>query len=203
MKKKPSPWIIAIAALMSNLGVTFGLLLMNSASFVPFVPEEESDEIQIEEIIGTPQYFDFFTQNIDQLVKDLEAEKEKLSSREASIAEMEARIRAEKEEMLRMRKEIEQFRNEFTNQIVEIKDEEMKNLKTLSTTYAAISPEAAVAIFNEMDDDFVVKLLSLMPTDAVGPIFQLMANSKDNSGPLSERAARFSEMLRLTVKEGK
>ena len=57
--------------------------------------------------------------------------------------------------------------------------------------------EGRVAILREMDDTTVVKLLSLMKSDAVGPIFEEMTKTSSPEGTLARRAAVLSEKLRL------
>ena len=77
------------------------------------------------------------------------------------------------------------------------KADEAKNLKSLAQTYTNLTPKAAVAIIKEMDDITVVKILSLMKADIVGPIFEEMAKSNDATNQLARRAAVLSEKLRL------
>ena len=81
--------------------------------------------------------------------------------------------------------------------MIEIQADESKNLRSLSQTYANLSPKAAVAIIREMDDVTVVKILYLMKPDIVAPIFEEMSKTSDKDGLLSRRAAVISEKLRL------
>jgi hypothetical protein len=48
-----------------------------------------------------------------------------------------------------------------------------------------------------MDDTTVVKILSLMKSDVVGPIFEEMAGTNGPEGTLAKRAAALSDKLRL------
>jgi len=48
-----------------------------------------------------------------------------------------------------------------------------------------------------MDDTTVVKILSLMKPDVVGPIFEEMANTANGDGTLAQHAAVLSDKLRL------
>ena len=81
--------------------------------------------------------------------------------------------------------------------VIEITADESKNLKSLAATYASLSPPAAVAILREMDDTTVVKILSLMKSDVVAPIFEQMAVTPGPDGTLAKRAGALSEKLRL------
>jgi flagellar motility protein MotE (MotC chaperone) len=85
---------------------------------------------------------------------------------------------------------------EITDKVVEIQADEAKNLRMLAQTYTNLTPHAAVAIIRELDDTTVVKILSLMKPDVVGPIFEDMAQSASGASD-AHRAAVLSEKLRL------
>jgi len=193
--RQPNFWIIGSLALLINLAVTFGLIVSKAHEFVK-TPEEIVEEVIT---IGSPQHFDFLTQSIDDLVANLQEERAKVEERERLMEDLEERLNSEREELIRLRSEIETYRDELASKVFELEASEEKNLKSLATTYANISPEAAVAIFAEMDDVFVVKIMSYMPVDAVAPIFQSMSRIQGEDGPMSERVARFSEMMRLKI----
>lgn len=89
------------------------------------------------------------------------------------------------------------MRRDIASRVIEINADEAKNLRMLSQTYTSLSPRAVVAIFKEMDDITVVKILSLMKPDVVGPIFEEMSRTAGTDGPLARRAAILSEKLRL------
>ena len=80
------------------------------------------------------------------------------------------RIAAEAKELDVLRQQIEALRGEIAERITEVQTQELKNLKTLSTTYSKVSAPAAVAIFNEMDVPSVTKILSLMKVDLTSAI---------------------------------
>lgn len=196
--KRTNFWIISIAAMLIHLSVSFGLILSRVGEFV-VSPEKIIEEI----VIGSPEHFDFVSQGIDELVEDLRLERQKVAERERQLIELEERINEEKAELKRLSGHIETYRNEISRKIFLLEEAEKKNLKSLATTYANISPEAAVTIFSEMDDVFVVKIMSYMPDDAVASIFQTMSRIQGEDGPLSERVARFSEMIRLKIDDNK
>ena len=81
--------------------------------------------------------------------------------------------------------------------VVAIGADEAKNLHSLAQTYSTLTPHAAVAIIKEMDDTTVVKILSLMKPDVVGPIFEDMAKPNGGDDTLARRAAALSEKIRL------
>ena len=61
------------------------------------------------------------------------------------------------------------------------------------------TPAAAVAIFREMDENMVVKILAVMKVDRTGPILGEMSKGQDKPGEegMVKRAARISDKLRL------
>src|SRR5204863_1646263 len=89
------------------------------------------------------------------------------------------------------------LRKQIADRVIEISTDEAKNIRTLSQTYANLSPRAAVAIIRELDDTTAVKILSLMKPDVVGPIFEEMSKTAAADGLLARRAALLSEKLRL------
>ena len=80
---------------------------------------------------------------------------------------------------------------------IAINTDEAKNLRSLAQTYSTLTPHAAVAIIREMDDTTVVKILSLMKPDVVGPIFEEMAGASGGDTSLAQHAAVLSDKLRL------
>ena len=88
---------------------------------------------------------------------------------------------------------------EIDQQVVEIQERELKNLKTLAQTYSAMNPSAVVAIFRELDENMAVKVLSFMKADRVGPILGEMSKAVDAASgeTMAKRAARITDKLRL------
>lgn len=141
------------------------------------------------------QGWDFWTIEIDNLASELKEEKARLRKQSDLLDQRAARLAADQDELARLRGSIEQMRREIGERVLEIKADETKNLRALSQTYGNLTPRAAVAIFREMDDLTVVKILSLMKPDVVAPIFEEMSAGAD--GALAKRAATLSEKLRL------
>ena len=142
--------------------------------------------------------WDFWTIEIENLSNELKEEKARLHKQAELLEQREARLTAERKEITAMRGEIEGLRKEIAEKVISIRDDEAKNLRALSQTYANLTTRAAVAIIREMDDVTAVKILFLMKPDVVGPIFEEMSKTSGTDGtPLSRRAAILSEKLRL------
>ena len=103
----------------------------------------------------------------------------------------------EKQELAHARADIAAMRTEIDDRVIAIRADEAKNLRTLAQTYTSLSPAGAVAILREMNDTTVVKILSDMKPDVVGPIFEEMSHTASGDGSLARRAAVLSEKLRL------
>jgi flagellar motility protein MotE (MotC chaperone) len=150
---------------------------------------------------GTPEHFNFFTREIDQLSNDLRDQLGKIDARELELQRLEERLTSERAELERLRKDMQVVRDQLSKVIIEVKESESKNIKELSGIYADMPPEEVVNIFGELEDDFVVKILTQMPRDAIGPIFEAMATSPENTEVMRQRVARLTEMMRMMVEE--
>jgi flagellar motility protein MotE (MotC chaperone) len=143
------------------------------------------------------QGWDFWTIEIDNLTSELKGEKARLRQESDRLDQRAARIEAEKQELEKLRSEIGAMRQEIDRRVIAINVDEAKNLHSLAQTYSTLTPHAAVAIIKEMDDTTVVKILSLMKPDVVGPIFEEMAGAGGADASLAQHAAVLSDKLRL------
>lgn len=193
MKALQQPIVVASLALC--LGLAGGLYFYRRAA----------DKIVAAIVEGRPgvkglqpeKGWDFWTIEVDNLTAELKGEKDKIRAEYVQLEQRTAQLAAERQELEKLRGVLEKLREDINGRVVEISADEMKNLRTLSQTYSAITPKAAVAIMREMDDATVVKILSLMKPDVVSPIFDEMSRTADASGSLAKRAANLSERLRL------
>ena len=140
--------------------------------------------------------WDFWTVEIDNLSRELKDEKARVQKEEEGLELRSARLAAERQELEKLRQELSTMRDEITAKVIEIQADEAKNLRMLAQTYSGLTPHAAVSIIHELDDSTAVKILSLMKPDAIGPIFEDMAQG-DASGANAHRAAVLSEKIRL------
>ena len=143
------------------------------------------------------QGWDFWTVEIDNLASELRDEKNRQHKQAELLDARAARLDAEQKELEKIRSSVEGMEKEIGERVIEIRTDEAKNLRSLSQTYANLTPKAAVAIIKEMDDNTVVKILSLMKPDVIAPIFEEMSKTPDKDGLLARRAAILSEKIRL------
>lgn len=146
------------------------------------------------------QGWDFWTIEMENLANELKEEKKRLQQESDQLDQRAGRIAADRQELDRIRLDLEGMRKQIDQKVVVIRIDEVKNLKTLASTYSTLSPKGAVAILKEMDDATVVKILSLMKIDVVGPIFEEMARTPTGAldgSTLAKRAAALTDKIRL------
>jgi flagellar motility protein MotE (MotC chaperone) len=144
----------------------------------------------------TKKGWDFWTIEIENLSNELKEERVRLRKQADSLDQRAARLAAEEKEFAKLRADMDALRQQIAERVIEISADETKNIRTLAQTYTNLTPRAAVAIIRELDDTTVVKILSVMKPDVVGPIFEEMSKQTGDN-PLARRAATLSEKLRL------
>jgi len=140
----------------------------------------------------------FLNPEMDQLLKELNTERDNLRTRAQQLEEWQVRLDAERQEMLLFTQKVFQLQAEMDRSVTRIREDEVVNLKKLAKMYAAMSPEGAAKILKEMDDDRVVKILVIMKESESAPLLETLA--KENSVQ-AKRAAGISESIRLTQAE--
>lgn len=188
MKFLRSFWGLAILALIVNLGTTAALLYNQRGVFTYVAPPKAK---------LTNRLWNFEPQQVNDLIEELKNNKLKADEREKNLEKLEAQMAIERLELDKVRADIQAIRDDISKNIVDIQEAEVKNLKTLAMTYSNLTPAAAVAIFREMSDPAVVKILACMKSDKVGPILQEMAQTLDKDQSMAKRAALISDKLRL------
>ncbi len=192
------PWFAAVLIVLLQPAVSVFLVLQSAPEIVKSVAAQagESAAETMRPREARPPW-DMWTPELEKLAKELREQREKLREREQAVVQRETRLESEAAELARTRREIESQRAEISKLLTAVGVDEMKNLKSLAQTYSNLTPKAAVAIFAEMDDTTVVKILSLMKADTVGPIFEEMSKDKSEKNNQALRAATLSERLRL------
>ena len=193
MKMLRSGWVLGMLGGALSIGTTTALLL-------PELDAIKSGKVELPEKTGVPpRLWSFKTDAMDDMIKELGAEREKLAAEQKSVMTMQSQVTAESAELEKKRAEFQGMRDEIDQRVVEIEAQELKNLKTLAQTYSAMNPSAAVAILRELDENTAVKILATMKVDRVGPILGEMAKTQDRAGEetMVRRAARITDKLRL------
>ncbi len=196
MKALTSPIVYILLSVLLGAGLVLALLNKEATTLVTQMAAQHVHEIEAKR---PEKPWDFWTPEVENLAKELKEEKEKLAQREADVAAREKRVAAEVLELDVIRKQVESLRGEIASRIVEVQSQEMKNLKTLANTYSKLTPPAAVAIFKELDDLMVAKLLSLMKPEVTTAILQEFSSTPGPDNVNVKRAAEITQRLRLLV----
>jgi flagellar motility protein MotE (MotC chaperone) len=210
-----SNWGIVIAAIILGIATAAGVLLWrmpsigsekpaaaapsssaNSASEQPanFIDASHS------KIFSQSKNWDFFTRELENYVNELHKDREAIAAQSKDLGAAELRIKAEKEELVRIRKEIESMRTQLETLTTELTEVEKVNLANIAKTYSKMPPDKAVAIFSEMTENNSVKILALMKADVSAKILGQMAETKESSdsdSTLASKAAALTNRLRL------
>ena len=196
-----SPFILALLGIVLGIGTTAGVIIMNADALTSSEPVKQATKQPMP--ANAPRDWIFWTEEITKLSADLKQEREALDERQKGLEEFEKRLVGEREELRKVRAELDVMRREVTDNIPKIEASEKVNIKNLAKTYSAMKPADAVAVLRELDDPSIVKIFASMKADVVGTLFQEMAKAKDADGTLAVRAARISEHLRLVQNETK
>lgn len=195
MAKLKSPLAFAVLGVLISLSL--GIVLCWRAA-APVIKAALAHQKKPEDPEKKAKGWDFWTIEIENLSNELKEERAHQQKRSDQLDQREARLAQEEKELGKVRGDIERMRREIADKVIEVSTDEAKNIRSLAQTYTNLSPKAVVAIFREMDDVTVVKILSLMKPDVIGPIFEEMSRASGADGtPLARRAAVLSEKLRL------
>lgn len=164
------------------------------------LPVEKSEDEKFAH--HTPPTFESLkTPDFNKFIEELEKQRNFLTEKAERLQQMDARISAERQSLEKLKKDVQSLQKEFDEKAkkfeqtrIAIDGEQSKNIKDLASTYATLSPQAAVSIIMELPDDFAVQILSRMKPEEIGPIFEEMTSSSEE---MVKRAGRLSNMLRL------
>ncbi|HYE32407.1 MAG TPA: hypothetical protein VEH27_13325 [Methylomirabilota bacterium] len=130
---------------------------------------------------------------IDKLVSELKTERQALEKRRKEIDAVAEQFKAQRIELNDAMQRVQQLQAELDKQIVQVKADEIPNLKKQAKIYASMAPESAAQILNEMEDSAIVKLLASMKEDESAQILESLL--KVDAGA-AKRAAELSDQLR-------
>lgn len=106
---------------------------------------------------------------------DLLVRQKALDGREKALITREALIRAAEQELDRKYKELNQLRKQIENLLENQSEEEKKRIASLVKIYEGMKPKSAASIFNTLDLDVLVAVLSNMSERRLSPILALMS----------------------------
>jgi flagellar motility protein MotE (MotC chaperone) len=183
-----SSWFVAITGGLVYLATTVVVLNPSKFAGVPISnPDYSADD--------DPSW-KFRNPEFNQWVAQIKSEKEKLDLREQHLNELQTRLNVELQEVSTVTQTVAQLQQSFDQNVVRFKAQETDNIKRQAKLMAAMSPEGAVAMLNEMPDDDVVRILFTMKTDQASLL--LDALSKQGQ-PGAKRAAQLTQRLQQVL----
>lgn len=187
-------WFLAVLALVIMLGTQVGSYVLYRDKIFP----ADKDVLVIKREDPSPIGWNFSSDDLKRLKSELDKRVAKIAEREANFVTYEARLQSDRIEIEEIKAEVERMRDKLMKDIVEVEAWEGKNLKTLADTYGNLDPEATVSIFKELDDTTVAKILRFMKPATIGDILQEMAQQGGGNEAMIKRAAKLSNILRLS-----
>ena len=197
--KKLIPALILLFG--AGVGPSIGLFVFVKGAG-PIIREaalRQSD--QHEAVVLPKKPWDFWTVEIDKLADELEAKLADLAAREADLEAREARMAAAMQELKQARSEIDTMRTQLAKSIGQLKESEMKNIRTLAATYADMKPKAALPLLRELTDDTIIKILAVWKPDNVRPLLDEISRNAGADPEMVRRAGMWSERLRLLPRD--
>jgi len=167
------------------LGTTF--VLLSPAKFAGARPAPAAKRFVNNEVS-----WKFNNPEFDQWVNELRQEKEALALKEQQLKELQKRLEAERVELTTVTQTVAQMQTEFDKNVIRFTSQKQDSVKRQAKLITTLSPEAAVALINEMSDDDAVRLFFSMKTDQVSPLIEAMSKAGSNG---TKRAALLTERL--------
>lgn len=195
MKALESPLISSTAGGLAFLATWFFTLNSAAPSIRPAAPLASAHAApRAEAPKGPVESWIYFNPEIDLLIKELKAEKEALVAREQDLNQLSIRLKTERKEIDLVADTVKSIQADIDKRVVEVKADELPNLKRLAKTYASMTPSGAAGILRELNDSAVIKVLTQMKEAETGPILEAMAKQGPSE---AQRAAELIDRLRL------
>ena len=184
-----SGWLTALLGSIVYCGTTAAVMM---SAHIPVARPESKD---------APSEFgaswDFHNPEMDLLISELKKEKDGLAIKEKQLKDLALRLDAERAELTVVTQAVHRMHVEYDRNFVRVKEEETTNLRKLAKMYSGMTPEGAVIILKQMEDEQIVKILLFMKESESAPLLENFARLGD---PEAKRAALISGQLRTASK---
>jgi flagellar motility protein MotE (MotC chaperone) len=192
MKIIQSPWFASVLGAVMYMGVTVALLKPEKLQGA----RVESHQDTAPKIQMAGPSWNFRNPEMEQMVAELQQEREALKEKEKQLQLLETRLLTDRQELNIVTQTVQRLQKEFDQNVLRLKEEEAGNLKKMGKMYGGMAPEATANIFREMPDDDVVKVLAYMKVDEVSAILQSFSKMGKTE---ARRAAMLSDRMRRTI----
>lgn len=203
-----NPIILLILALLLSVGLSSYWFWMKASSVlgeVKAIHHKEEVLVANTNALRRVQGWDFWTIEVSNLQAELRDQKlaydkkaERLEQNALQLANERAEIERLRSEIKKMQSDLDIRMNEVKSGQIEIKADELANLKSIATMYTGLTNSSAVAMLKESDDVTIVKILSLMKKAKMIEIMQEMSTTPTpDGGTLAKRAALITDKMRM------
>jgi len=196
MKILQNSFVASLLGLILYVVVTV-LVWKAPARVVADSPAQEAILAHAKEAVPS---WEFKSQESDMLISELKLEKEALAKREKDLNDFAERLKAERLEINVVTQAVYQLQTQVEASIVRISTEEAANIKKLSRTYAAMSPDGAAPIMKEIEESTLTKILAIMKETESAPILEAMSKLGAEE---AKHVARITERLRFYLAQPK
>ncbi len=142
----------------------------------PALPAEGSGE-KVEWRDATEEDFSC-TDTQEQLSKDLAKRREQLDKQDSELAARKALLDAAQKELDQKIGEVTNLRNEIKGMMDQLSTEEKQRIGALVKIYEGMKPADAARIFNTLDMDVLLQVMSQMSTRKTSPILAAMESER-------------------------
>jgi len=201
------PLVGSLIGALLYLAVTAALILKG---YKPPAPSPISKAARVEESAGvsgaplagksadelngmTPSW-KYYNTDVEFLIEYLKQTSNSFRTRQKDLDELGQRLVAERAELAAVTQSVARLRDDIDRQVLRIQDDEAINVKRLAKTYAGMEPSSVAKVFAELDEKFVVKVMSQMKDDQNASILDALAKAGAQGAKL---AAALSDKLRL------
>lgn len=119
-----------------------------------------------------------FTDEEVEVLQQLAKRREELELKSRQLDEREAMVAAAEQRMEQKMAELKALQSTVEDLLKKRSDEEESRLQMLVATYEKMKPKEAAQVFEEMDMDLLVDLVSRMKTSRAAPILALVSPTK-------------------------
>lgn len=179
-----SSWFVAIIGCLLYLATTVVVLSPSKFAGIKFATPDYSADDDPSWKFRNPEF--------NQWVAQIRSEKQSLDAREQQLNELQTRLNSEMQEISTVTQTVAQLQESFDKNVIRFKAQEADNVKHQAKLMAAMSPEGAIAMLNQMPDDDAVKILFTMKTDEASIILDTLSKMGEAQ---AKRAAQLTQRL--------
>lgn len=138
--------------------------------------DAEGDEDVSDDIIDDLEFYNLPPSSVQrELAEDLVKQRNRLEAWEKQLMQKEALLQAAEQELDRKYSELVSLRAELEGLLEEQSEEEQKSITKLVKMYEGMKAKDAAAIFNSLDIDILVNVISRMSERKSAPILAAMS----------------------------